>query len=101
MAVRQTIAHTVSCHPESALFADSKFYRRPKLSDFHEMANNLRMREERALHSKNLKYEIDKGGRRLGLERRQFNYSHYYPERRFGSDRRCIPERRVDIEAEA
>jgi hypothetical protein len=71
------------------------------LSDFHEMANNLRMRKERALHSKSPAFDIDKGGRRLGLERRQFNYSHYYPERRFGSDRRCIPERRLYMEAEA
>ena len=71
------------------------------MSDYHEMAHNLRMRKERALQSTNPAYAIDKGGRRLGLERRQFSYSHYYPERRIGSDRRSIPERRVDLEAEA
>lgn len=71
------------------------------MSDFHEMASNLRMRKERALHMKNPAYNIDKGGRRLGIDRRQFTYSHYYPERRFGNERRCLPERRVEMQAEA
>ena len=71
------------------------------MSDFHEMANNLRSRKERALHTKNPAFNIDNGGRRLGIERRQFNYSHYYPERRFGDERRSIPERRTDVKAEA
>ena len=75
--------------------------RRHTLSDFFEMASNLRMRNERALQIKNPVYNIDNGGRRLGIERRRFTYSHYYPERRFGVERRCIPERRVDMEAEA
>lgn len=79
----------------------SKPHRRHKLSDFHEMANNLRMRKERALHSKNPAYNIDNGGRRLGIERREFTYSQYYPERRVGMERRSIPERRVDLEAGA
>ena len=78
-----------------------KPHRRLKLSDFHEMASNLRMRKERALHIKNPAFHIDNGGRRLGIDRRQFSYSHYYPERRAGDERRNIPERRNDIIAEA
>ena len=70
------------------------------MSDFHEMANNLRSRKERALQTKNPTYQIDNGGRRLGIERRQFNYSHYYPERRIGDERRSIPERRSEDKAE-
>jgi hypothetical protein len=65
------------------------------LSDFHEMAYNLRMKEERFLSIEHPAYLIDRGGRRLGIERRQFAYSHYYPERRRGLDRRNIPERRI------
>ena len=71
------------------------------MSDFHEMATNLRRRTERFLLIENPSYGFDKGGRRLGIERRQFNYSHYCPERRFGFDRRVIPERRVDQESGA
>ena len=71
------------------------------MSDFHEMASNLRMRKERALHIKNPAYNIDNGGRRLGIERRQFTYSHYFPERREGDERRSIPERRVEMNADA
>jgi len=41
-------------------------------------------------------YGIDNGGRRLGIDRRQFSYSHHSPERRAGIDRRIFPERRVD-----
>lgn len=71
------------------------------MSDFHEMASNLRMRKERALHFNNPAFNIDNGGRRLGIERRQFNYSHHYPERRVGGERRCLPERRDEIKAGA
>ena len=66
------------------------------MSDFHEMATNLKMKEARNLHIENPAYTIDNGGRRLGIERRQFDYSHYFPERRFGIDRRVLPERRVE-----
>jgi hypothetical protein len=66
------------------------------LSDFQEMATNLGMKEDRSLHMGNPAYIFDNGGRRLGIERRQFAYSHYYPERRAGIDRRILPERRVD-----
>ena len=38
---------------------------------------------------------MDNGGRRLGLERRQFSYDGYIPERRSGLDRRCITDRRT------
>ncbi len=71
------------------------------MSDFHEMVNNMRMRKERVLSGKNPVYDIDNGGRRLGIERRQFNYSHYFPERREGDERRSIPERRIEIKAGA
>jgi len=66
------------------------------LSDFHEMVSNLRMRKERSVHMENPVYGIDNGGRRLGIDRRQFSYSHHSPERRAGIDRRIFPERRVD-----
>ncbi|MBT8367820.1 MAG: hypothetical protein KJP23_24265 [Deltaproteobacteria bacterium] len=66
------------------------------MSDFCEMAHNLRMREARSLPLKHPAYGIDNGGRRLGFERRLFAYSHYYPERRIGIDRRVLPERRAD-----
>ena len=64
------------------------------MSDFHEMVTN--MKEARNLPIENPAYIIDNGGRRLGIERRQFDYSHYFPERRVGIDRRVLPERRVD-----
>jgi len=60
------------------------------------MAINSGVKKDRYLHMDHPAYIIDKGGRRLGIERRQFAYSHYYPERRAGSDRRILPERRVD-----
>lgn len=66
------------------------------MSDFHEMAANLKIKEARSLPIENPAYEIDRGGRRLGLERRQFDYSQYFPERRIGFDRRVQPERRVE-----
>jgi len=66
------------------------------LSDFHEMATNLKGKEARAWHAENAANKIDHGGRRLGLERRQFDYSHYFPERRVGLERRRLPERRMD-----
>jgi hypothetical protein len=66
------------------------------LSDFHETATDLRGKEARILPAENAGYIIDHGGRRLGLERRQFDYSHYYPERRVGLERRTLPERRID-----
>ena len=66
------------------------------MSDFHEMSTNLMMKKARILHIENPFYLIDNGGRRLGIERRQFDYSHYFPERRVGPDRRNLPERRND-----
>ena len=36
----------------------------------------------------------DNGGRRSGVDRRQFTYSSYVPERRSGRDRRSIADRR-------
>ena len=66
------------------------------MSDYHEMATNLKMKEARTRHIEGPAYILDNGGRRLGIERRQFDYSHYFPERRVGPDRRNLPERRID-----
>lgn len=66
------------------------------MSDFHEMATHLKFRDTRALNYEDPLYMIDNGGRRLGIERRQFDYSIHLPERREGLDRRMMPERRVD-----
>jgi hypothetical protein len=38
--------------------------------------------------------ENDNGGRRTGIERRQFSYSVYIPERRSGKERRREQDRR-------
>jgi hypothetical protein len=70
------------------------------LSDFHEMANNLRIKKERSLRKRDPACIIDKGGRRLGIERRQFAYSHYLPERRLGTERRLLSERRESSRSE-
>jgi hypothetical protein len=37
---------------------------------------------------------FDNGGRRLGIERRQFSYTCFIPERRTGKDRRSGTDRR-------
>jgi hypothetical protein len=37
----------------------------------------------------------DNGGRRLGIERREFSYDQYIPERRSGKDRRSGLDRRL------
>jgi hypothetical protein len=36
----------------------------------------------------------DNGGRRLGIEKREFNYDEYIPEKRSGEDRRSGKDRR-------
>jgi hypothetical protein len=60
------------------------------------MATNLKFRQTRSLNFEDPAFIVDNGGRRLGIERRQFDYSFYVPERREGPDRRMIPERRVN-----
>ena len=37
----------------------------------------------------------DNGGRRVGIERREFSYNEYFPERRSGKDRRSGNDRRL------
>jgi hypothetical protein len=37
----------------------------------------------------------DNGGRRSGIERREFSYDQHIPERRSGKDRRCGNDRRL------
>ena len=44
-----------------------------------------------------MKWTIDNGGRRSGIERRQFTYSINIPERRSGKDRRSGIDRRDGI----
>lgn len=41
---------------------------------------------------------VDNGGRRLGIDRRQFSYTAHIPERRKSKDRRRGEDRRSDIE---
>jgi hypothetical protein len=38
---------------------------------------------------------LDNGGRRLGIERRQFSYDFHIPERRSGKERRSGLDRRL------
>ena len=66
------------------------------MSDFHEMATNLKIKKANSVPIEDLAHMIDNGGRRLGIERRTFDYSHYFPERRIGNERRVIPERRAE-----
>ena len=40
---------------------------------------------------------IDNGGRRSGIDRRQFSYSGYLPERRSGNERRSGRDRRETL----
>jgi len=40
----------------------------------------------------------DNGGRRSGLDLRQFSYTDHIPERRLGQDRRCGVDRRSGLE---
>ena len=40
----------------------------------------------------------DNGGRRSGIDRRQFSYSKHIPERRSEGERRSGPERRSGLE---
>jgi hypothetical protein len=40
----------------------------------------------------------DRGGRRLGIDRRRFSYTHHIPERRSGRDRRLITDRRAELD---
>ena len=44
---------------------------------------------------------IDNGGRRSGIDLRQFSYTGHIPERRAGKDRRSMPDRRACTERRA
>jgi hypothetical protein len=65
------------------------------------MATYLKKKEARSLDIESPAFTFDNGGRRLGIERRQFEYSLYVPERRLGIDRRVSPERRDDPRPES
>jgi hypothetical protein len=41
---------------------------------------------------------IDNGGRRLGIDRRQFLYTNHIPDRRLGGDRRTGRDRRDNLD---
>ena len=71
------------------------------MSDFHEMATNLKLKKTNDVRIADLAHMVDYGGRRLGIERRIFDYSHYLPGRRVGNDRRVMPERRAESRLEA
>ena len=66
------------------------------MSDFHEMATQLRMQEERSLLMENHAYMVDTHGRRSGIRNRQFSYSDYLKEKRVGVDLGILPERKID-----
>jgi len=66
------------------------------LSEIREITANSEKKAGRTLAVDTGASPVDNGGRRLGYERRQFDYSHYYPDRRIGRDRRSLPERRID-----
>jgi len=68
------------------------------LSQIREITANSEKKGERTLAVDTAANPVDNGGRRLGYERRQFDYSVYFPERRIGRDRRTQPERRIDLE---
>ncbi|MFW9906044.1 MAG: hypothetical protein ACFFFH_17105 [Candidatus Thorarchaeota archaeon] len=40
---------------------------------------------------------LDNGGRRSGMDRRQFSYTAHIPERRSGEDRRSGFDRRLEL----
>ena len=72
-----------------------------KVPDFNEITTHPGISENRPLGMAQPADLIDRGGRRLGIERRQFDYSLYIPERRAGSDRRVLIDgggRRLGIE---
>lgn len=62
------------------------------------------MEKEKKRKAKNSRLEIspayltDRGGRRLGLDRRRFSYSAHIPERRSGEERRKSRDRRRKID---
>jgi len=58
---------------------------------------NLRLRVDVMNFLKNDEVIKDNGESRIGLERRQFSYTAYIPERRSGEDRRKSLERRRAI----
>ena len=58
---------------------------------------NLRVRVNVMNFLKNDEVIKDNGESRIGLERRQFSYTAYIPERRSGRDRRKSLERRSAI----
>ena len=66
------------------------------MSDFHEMATQLRMQEERSSLMENHAYLVDTENRRAGIGKRQFSYSDYLTEKSVCIDLRILPEREVD-----
>jgi len=46
------------------------------------------------IQTSEIEMKYDNGGRRLGLDRRQFTYAAYLPERRLGDERRASVDRR-------
>jgi hypothetical protein len=68
------------------------------------MKKRRNMGTERKRGVKKAKVEVspfflsDRGGRRLGIDRRRFSYTLHIPERRSGRERRRIKERRGELD---
>lgn len=76
---------------------------RPSLGGYlMKKRKNMGSKENRG--SKKAKVEVshfflsDRGGRRLGVDRRRFSYTFHIPERRRGRERRLIKDRRGELD---
>ena len=66
------------------------------MSDYHEMATNLRMQEERSLLLDNHECRVNTGGRRYGIGKRHFSYWDYLKEKKAHIDLSIFQERNTD-----
>ena len=66
------------------------------MSDYHEMATNLRMQEERSLLLDNHELMVNTDGRRFGIGKRHFSYWDYLKEKKAQFDLSIFPERTTD-----
>ena len=76
---------------------------RPSLGGYlMKKRKNMGSKEKRGF--KKAKVEVspfflsDRGGRRLGIDRRRFSYTLHIPERRSGRERRIIKDRRGELD---
>ena len=66
------------------------------MSDFHEMATQLRMQEERSLILANHAGMFDKDVHRSRIDNRPFSYSDHLTEKNVDIDLDILPERKTD-----